>query len=904
MPTATEPGKKEKEVPGRLLQRPWSLSVEGATEELNVRTKNGLSAREVKQRRKQYGTNRLKETQKRSRWAILVDQVKSLIILLLVVAAVLSFSFGQWLEGISIVIAILLNGTIGFVTEVRAVRSMEALHRMTRITAKVRRDGQVQEIAAIDLVPGDVVVVGGGDVVTADLRLIEVSRLRADESALTGESVPAGKDTAAVPKDTELPDRKNMLFKGTAVTGGSGEGLVVATGMNTELGRISALTERAAEEVSPLEKRLNRLGRSLVWITLVIAVGVILVGLFTGRDVFTIVETAIALAVAAIPEGLPIVATIALARGMWRMAAHNALVNQLSAVETLGATNVICVDKTGTLTENRMTVTQILMAGSDPEHTNEFAVSGEHLDADAVRGQVEAAISIGVLCNNAALSNENGDDRAQGVGDPMELALLVLGRLAGKERKDLLAAFPEVREEAFDPKTKMMATFHKENDDYRVAVKGAPEAVLEVCSQIRTAEGSAELSEAVREMWRDKNTLMAEKGLRVLAVAEKHEADEKAEAYNALCFVGLIGFVDPPRKEVPQAIARCTKAGIRVVMVTGDQAVTAKNIAVQVGLVDEEDPPVIPGHKLRPGDRMNKEEQKRLQHAPIFARVTPEQKLDLISLHQDNGAVVAMTGDGINDAPALQKADIGVAMGRRGTQVAVEAADMVLKDDAFATILVAVEQGRAIFDNLRKFILYLLSGNVSEIMIVVFALLVGAPLPLLPLQILYLNMIGDVFPALALGVGKGDPSKMLLPPRNPQEPILARRHWGAIIVYGVVISTVVLGAFGVALNTLQLSKSEGVTVSFLALAFARLWHVFNMRDRGSKLIRNDITCNPFVWGALVLCAGLLLLALFLPGLSLALDLIYPGHAGMALIIGSSIVPLIIGQIYCQLRDRK
>jgi len=891
--------------PDPIPDKPWSRSANDVARELGVTVGKGLEPDEVKRRRKRYGANRLRESKTRSAWAILVDQVKSMIMVLLVVAAGLSFAFGQWLEGISIVVAILLNGAIGFFTELRAVRSMEALQKMTRITARVRRSGQVQEIPAVDLVPGDVVVLDGGDIVTADIRLTEASRLRADESALTGESVPVNKGIDPLVEDAVLADRTNLLFKGTAISGGTGEGVVVATGMGTELGRISELTEEATEDVSPLEKRLNRLGRSLVWITTAIAAAVVVIGIFTGRDVFTVVETAIALAVAAIPEGLPIVATIALARGMWRMAAHNALVNQLSAVETLGATNVICVDKTGTLTENRMTVTKIVTAKADPGTSTEYVVSGDSLDLNSSQARVDEAVRVGVLCNNAALSGDDrNDDTVRGVGDPMEVALLVLGRMAGKDRKDLVEKFPEVREEAFDPKTKMMATFHKENDQYRVAVKGAPEAVLDACSQVQTSEGTVDLDESVRKVWQDKNRQMAEEGLRVLAVAEKREAGKDADAYESLSFIGLLGFLDPPREEVPQAIARCAKAGIRVVMVTGDQPVTAKNIGVQVGVVKDPDAPVITGGELKLNRQLSREEHRRLQGANIFARVTPEQKLDLITLHQNTDAVVAMTGDGINDAPALRKADIGVAMGRRGTQVAVEAADMVLKDDAFATILVAIEQGRAIFDNLRKFILYLLSGNVSEIMIVVFALIVGAPLPLLPLQILYLNMIGDVFPALALGVGKGDPSKMLLPPRNPKEPILARRHWWTIIVYGVVISTAVLSAFGIALETLQLPASQAVTVSFLTLAFARLWHVFNMRDHGSGWIRNDVTRNPFVWGALALCTLLLLLALFLPGLSLALDLAYPGHAGMALILGCSIVPLIIGQIYCGYRGKK
>ncbi len=890
--------------PEPVPDKPWSRSAADVARELGVTIGKGLEPDEVKRRRKRYGANRLRESKSRSTWAILVDQVKSVIMVLLVVAAGLSFAFGQWLEGISIVVAILLNGAIGFFTELRAVRSMEALQKMTRITAKVRRSGQVQEIPAVDLVPGDVVVVDGGDIVTADIRLTEASRLRVDESALTGESVPVNKGIDRLADDAVLADRTNLLFKGTAISGGTGEGVVVATGMGTELGRISELTQEATEDVSPLEKRLNRLGRSLVWITTAIAAAVVVIGIFTGRDVFTVVETAIALAVAAIPEGLPIVATIALARGMWRMAAHNALVNQLSAVETLGATNVICVDKTGTLTENRMSVTKIVIA-EDPGTSAEYVVSGDSLDLNSSQAQIDEAIQVGVLCNNAALSGDDRQDKVvRGVGDPMEVALLALGRMAGKDRQGLLEKFPEVREEAFDPKKKMMATFHKENDQYRVAVKGAPEAVLEACSQVQTSEGTVEFDESARKVWQDKNRQMAEEGLRVLAVAEKREAGKDADPYESLSFIGLLGFLDPPREEVPQAIARCAKAGIRVVMVTGDQPVTAKNIGVRVGVVKDPDASVIAGGELKLNRRLSHEERRRLQGANIFARVTPEQKLDLITLHQNSGAVVAMTGDGINDAPALQKADIGVAMGGRGTQVAVEAADMVLKDDAFATILVAIEQGRAIFDNLRKFILYLLSGNVSEIMIVVFALIVGAPLPLLPLQILYLNMIGDVFPALALGVGKGDPSKMLLPPRNPKEPILARRHWWTIIVYGVVISTAVLAGFGIALETLQLPESQAVTVSFLTLAFARLWHVFNMRDRGSNLVRNDVTRNPFVWGALALCTLLLLLALFLPGLSLALDLVYPGHAGMALILGCSIVPLIIGQIIQTTRFRR
>jgi Ca2+-transporting ATPase len=455
---------------------------------------------------------------------------------------------------------------------------------------------------------------------------------------------------------------------------------------------------------------------------------------------------------------------------------------------------------------------------------------------------------------------------------------------------------PEDHEEAFDPEVAMMATFHHNNGKYRVAVKGAPESVVETCSHIRTREGDREMKPQSKEHWLRCNDRLAEAGLRVLAMAVKTAETPDADPYENLIFLGLLGLLDPPRREVVGAIKSCRDAGIRVIMVTGDQAITARSIAKSVGLTEGENVEVVHGHDLSTPDNMPEQDRSKILQADIFTRVNPKQKLDIIALHQQNGAVVAMTGDGVNDAPALKKADIGVAMGQRGTQVAREAADMVLKDDALGSIVVAIEQGRAIFDNIRKFILFLLSGNVAEIMIVAFALLAGAPLPILPLQILYLNMIGDVFPALALGVGKGDPSKMNLPPRNPKESILTRHHWLAIGGYGLIIAFAVLGAFAAALSWLRLETREAVSISFLTLAFARLWHVFNMRDPGSALLRNDVTRNPFVWGALALCAVLLLAAVYLPGLSLILKLVDPGTSGWSLILGMSLLPLLIGQL--------
>ncbi|GAB4334520.1 MAG: cation-transporting P-type ATPase [Candidatus Abyssubacteria bacterium] len=876
-----------------LPASPWSRPLEEILQELRVTPEQGLTESDVKQRRKQYGPNKLRETKPISAWLILLNQFKSLMIALLVAACIVAFAFGEWVEGIAIGAVILINTAIGFFTEIGAVRSMEALRQLTSVSAKVRRGGQVKEIPAEELVPGDIVILEGGDIVTADLRLITASKLQADESPLTGESVPVGKNTEPVEHDTPLAERKNMLFKGTALTRGSAEGVVVATGMETELGEISELAERAEEERTPLEKRLDNMSAKLIWVTLVIAVVVAVSGIFAGKEIFLMIETAIALAVAAVPEGLPIVATIALARGMWRMARRNALINKLAAVETLGATNVIFTDKTGTLTENRMTVAELHYSDATLKvGEREFSKDGEAINP-STDPLLREALEVGALCNNASLQ-DNGEN-LKGIGDPMEVALLIAGAKAGIARPDLVENLPEVREEAFDPDTRMMATFHKADGRYRVAVKGAPEAVLSQCIRIRTPEGENELTEQQREEWLERTNQMAGKGLRTLALATKNTDSTDAKPYEGLTFLALVGLLDPPRSDVRQAIASCQNAGIRVIMVTGDQPVTARNIAEAVGLINGK-ADVVQGKELKSAEQLTEEEKKRLIRANIFARVSPKQKLDLIEIHQKENAVVAMTGDGVNDAPALKKADIGVAMGLRGTQVAREAADMVLKDDAFSTIVTAIQQGRVIFDNIRKFILFLLSCNVSEVMVVSFASLVNAPLPILPLQILFLNLITDVFPALALGVGEGDPDVMKRRPRDPREPILALSHWIAIGGYGLLITASVLTAFALAFVWLDAGRSGAVTISFLTLAFAQLWHVFNMRDANSRFFRNDITRNPYVWGALILCIGLLLMATYLPGLADVLQLAAPGANGWTLIIVMSLVPYVVGQI--------
>jgi len=853
-------------------------------------TPEGLAEAEVEQRRRRFGPNRLRELRSRSALAILVDQFRSMLVLLLAGAAALSLLFGRAHDAAAVVVVLLVNGAIGFVSELRAVQSMAALRKLGSVAATVRRGGRVQRVDASGLVPGDVVVLEGGDVVTADLRLLEGSKLQADESLLTGESVPVDKDVEPVDAGADLAGRRCMLFKGTAVTRGAGAGVVVGTGMETELGRIARLVETAEDETTPLEKRLDRLGQRLVGVTLAIAAAIVALGLAAGRDTLLVVQTAIALAVATVPEGLPIITTLALAGGMRRMARRHALVNRLSAVETLGATGIIFSDKTGTLTENRMTVAELALADGTVRVAGGAFERGGAALAAADTATLRIALEIGALCNDASLD-------AGGVGDPLEVALLAAARAAGIERAALLARWPELREIAFDPAAKRMATVHGGDGALRVALKGAPEAVLDVCTRLVTAAGEVPLDAAGRDALLRRNDELASHGMRVLALATGSVAAPDADVFADLAFAGLVGLEDPPRRDVRDAIGACRRAGIRVVMVTGDQHATARSIAKSVGLVDDDAAPVVLGAELDAGAVSD----ARLFAASIFARISPEQKLQLIARHQAAGAVVAMTGDGVNDAPALRKADIGVAMGLRGTEVARQASDIVLRDDSFATIVAAIEQGRVIFSNIRRFVVYLLSCNASEIGVVGIASALQAPLPILPLQILFLNLVTDVFPALALGVGPGDPAVMRRSPRDPRERVLEARHWRAIAVHGASIGAAVLGAFAMALGRLGADERGAVTIAFLTLAFAQLWHVFDMRDAHSGVLRNAITRNPWVWAALALCSALLLAAVFVPPLAAVLGLVPPSADGWALIAAASAAPTVLAQTAAVLR---
>ncbi|MCW9705865.1 cation-translocating P-type ATPase [Fodinibius salsisoli] len=873
----------------------WAAAPEELLAELQSNKEEGLSQGEIARRLKQFGPNQLKEHKNKSLWHILADQVKSLIILLLVIATIVSFLYNEILEGWAIVIVIVINTAIGFFTELRAVRSMESLFKLGKVETRVRRKGAVELIPAPELVPGDIVLFEGGDVITADLRIIEASKLQADESALTGESLPVSKKAEAVAPDTVLAERSSMLYKGTWVTRGSGEGVVVSTGLETELGQISLLVEEADDEQTPLEKRLDRLGYRLIILTLIIAFFISITGILSGKSTLLMIETGIALAVAAIPEGLPIVATIALAKGLRIMAEKNALVNRLSSVETLGATETIFTDKTGTLTENRMSVVRLFLPAKEIDVTSGFTDTYGPKENGTNR-DVRLALETGMLCNNATFSNEGANN---GSGDPLEVALLEVGYLAGIEQAQLTDHYPEVREEAFDPEVKMMATWNEVNPErFRISVKGAPDAVWDRCQSMLQNGEQQPFSKEEREKWESINHTLAADGLRVIALAFRETDTMEGHPYEELTFLGLAGLLDPPRKDVKEAMEACKEAGIRVVMVTGDQPATSHYIARSVGLVMDDQATIIHGKDLPSPEKLasSADEMDHVMKANIFARISPRQKLDLIELYQKNGHIVAMTGDGVNDAPALKKADIGIAMGKRGTQVAREAADMVLTDDAFSTIVSAIKQGRAIFSNIRRFVYYLLSCNVSEVLVVGLAALIGLPLPLLPLQILFLNLVTDVFPALALGVGEESEHAMQQPPRKSDEPILNRKHWMGIGSYGLVITASVLGALFLGMYELDLIQNEAVTLSFLTLAFAQLWHVFNMRSNNSSLFHNSIVRNPWVWGAIMLCLLIIFGAVYVGPVAEVLDLTPPGREGWIIVVGMSLVPLVVGQL--------
>jgi Ca2+-transporting ATPase len=837
-----------------------SLDVKAVNRRLDVDPATGLSSTEAAARLRRLGPNRLAERPPRGPWLVFLDQFKGLLILVLIAAAALAGAIGDIKDAVVILAVVLINAVLGFYQEYRAERSLAALKKMLTPQAEVRRDANNRMLPAMELIPGDVVLLDPGDRVPADGRVIGAHRFEVDEASLTGESHPVGKRTQALAaQDIPLAERDNMLYMNTTVTRGRAEMVVTATGMATEMGRLAGMLAEAEEAPTPLQVQLDGLGKRLAAIAGFVVVIMLVGGLARGEPWWQMVMTAIALAVAAIPEGLPAVVTVTLALGLHRMARHRAIVKRLAAVETLGCTSVICSDKTGTLTVNQMTARALYARG------RRLAVSGEGYDpAGEIRDpsggeppDLEPLLLALALCNDAHLR------AGQVVGDPMEGALVVLAAKGGLDRYALVQRHPRITEIPFDAAYKFMASFHHFGDQVRVFVKGAPDVLLGRCTKILGPDGEVALSPAERREIEAANEALAGEGLRVLAGASRTlpaaDFDPGADLFDYvqdLTLSGLVGLMDPPRAEAREAIALCRRAGIQVKMITGDQKVTAAAIARELGIEGE----VLTGSET--GALDDRTLARRIDAIGVFARATPEQKVRLVRTLKARGQVVAMTGDGVNDAPALKTADIGVAMGITGTDVAKEAATMVLTDDNFATIVEAVRQGRTIYENIVKFVRFQLSTNIGAILTVFSAPFLGLPLPFNPIQILWVNIIMDGPPAMALGVDPARPGVMDEPPRHRDERILTLGRLANLLAYG---TTMALGTLGVLYYALHNGPPErALTLSFTTFVLFQVFNVFNARaEKGSAFDRTFLANRP-LWLALAGVVGLQLLAVHWP----------------------------------------
>ena len=943
-----------------------ALTAEEVLKNLEVH-ENGLTAEQVARRFAHYGQNQLLEAPRPTFWHMLWEQLNNFVVILLIVASVVSALLGDYVEAAAIMAIVVLNAILGIVQEQRAEEALAALKRLAAPDAQVLRDGKRQSIPARELVPGDMVFLEAGNYVPADVRLLEAINLRVEEASLTGESLPVQKNAASVlEKHVPLGDRRNTAFMGTLVSYGRGRGVVVSTGMHTQLGLIATMLQTVETEETPLQRRLDQLGKTLSIASLILVAIVFIValinytdmgGLFTGplaylkeyaEEITEVFIIAISLAIAAVPEGLPAVVTISLALGMREMIRRHALIRKLSSVETLGSATVICSDKTGTLTQNEMTVTRLWTDGQYIEITGAgYAPCGEFLvdKKPASISHYPAALTtlwLGVLNNDAEIEITGESDNQQTyriVGDPTEGALLVAAAKAGALPVAVKQAYPRENEVPFDSERKRMITIHQVsqpcpedispfyNDEMRnwdvIAVKGAPDLVLDLCTRYQTMNDRTEiLCQEQRQRILAANEMMTQDALRVLGVAYRIEKEvpclngeiKTEELERDLVFVGLLGMIDPARTEVKLALEEARQAGIRTVMITGDYPNTARAIAEGIGLLR-------PGHKVATGaelDRMDdKTLQRQIQHTDVFARVSPEHKMRIVNALQANNEVVAMTGDGVNDAPAIKRADIGVAMGITGTDVAKETADMVLTDDNYASIVAAVEQGRIIYSNIRKFVFFLLSSNVAEIMIIFLATLAGLPAPLTAIQLLWLNLVTDGAPALALAMEKGDPDIMQQKPRSRNEPIINRSMGWGIVVQTITQTSAVLTAFGLGLywhidqalptgiNPLigliqhdwrGVDVQTAETMAFLTLSLCELFRAYTVRSERASLFTIGVFSNKYIQYAVGLSIGLLLLVSSVPFLQPIFNTHFLALNEWLIVVGLALIPAISEEI--------
>ncbi len=901
---------------------------------LDTLSDRGLSTAEAQTRLQQYGANALREAPPTTFWQMLWEQFNNFVVILLIVAALISALLGDYVEAAAIMAIVILNAVLGVVQERRAEQALAALRKLAAPEAHVIRDGSRQVVPAHLLVPGDLVLLEAGNYIPADLRLLEAVNLRVEEAALTGESVPVQKDSSArLETDIPLGDRKNTTFMGTLVNYGRGRGVVVATGMHTQIGLIAEMLQSVETEPTPLQKRLNQLGKTLGWAALAVCALVFVEGWMSGNNPLDMFLIAVSLAIAAVPEGLPAVVTISLALGMREMIKRHALIRRLSSVETLGSATVICSDKTGTLTQNEMTVTRLWVDGAFVDVTGSgYLPQGEFLVEKKPVKLIDyqaalTALWVAALNNDAdleILDDENGQSTYRMVGDPTEGAMIVAAVKAGASLSELNAAYPRLQEIPFDAVRKRMLTIHglqnprpediSPFDDEQtkpqgcvVLVKGAPDVVLELCNHYQGMDDfTRPLDETRRMQILTANDMMTQDALRVLGLAYRiipdMPATPNAETLeNDLVFVGLIGMIDPPRAEATPALAKAAHAGIRTIMITGDYPNTARAIAESIGLLN-------PGHQVLTGadvDRLDEEELiKQVAYTDVFARVSPEHKLRIVEALRSSGEVVAMTGDGVNDAPSIKRADIGVAMGITGTDVAKESADMVLTDDNYASIVSAVEQGRIIYSNIRKFVYYLISCNLAEIAIIFLGTLFSRSSPLTAIQLLWLNLITDGAPALALGTEKGDPDIMNQPPRPPTEPIINRFMQAGIAVQTIAITAVTLGAYFVGLRLHPETPAFAETMAFVTLSFSELLRAFTARSERYPILKIGIFKNRNMNLGVLSSLVMLLLVIYVPFLNPVFNTTPLGWAQWQLVLPLLFVPSIAAEVTKMVASRQ
>ncbi|MGZ5262444.1 MAG: cation-translocating P-type ATPase, partial [Kaistella sp.] len=873
----------------------FTKSISDALKELNVNPDTGLSSEEAAQRKKHFGPNQLEAKKKKSVFQIFLSQLNDWLIYVLFAAVVITVMMGEYVDSVIIVLVIIINAGIGVYQEVKAGKAIEALMKMSSPRALVKRDSHTKEIDSGELVPGDIVILEAGRIVPADLRLIETANLQTEESALTGESVPENKKADDVYDDPKTPlgDRENQAFMTSIVTYGRGTGVVVETGMNTEVGKIAHLIDNEESSKTPLEKRLNDLGKMLGKIAVAICAFIFMLSWFQGRDLAEMFLTAVSLAVASIPEGLAAIVAVVLSIGVTSMSRKNAIIRRLPAVETLGSVNVICSDKTGTLTMNKMTVTQVF--------TSDGLIDLDDDKKDNIPNSAKFLAKGMIVCSDATL--EDGDS----TGDPTEIALLVLGDTVYIDRKSLSGSIKRINEKAFDSNRKMMSVLVKEEDgDYKVFTKGALGSLKKVCTRIFTDGEIREITDFDLENFSSAAAEMSDHALRTLALAYKpaSAATQPEEMEQDLVLLGLVGMIDPARDEVKPSIQLAKAAGIKTIMITGDHRNTAFAIAKDLDIAHSIDQ-VITGPEL---DDLSADELKRkVGSYLVYARVSPEHKVKIVRALKANGNVVSMTGDGVNDAPSLNAADIGVAMGITGTDVAKGAADMILTDDNFSTIVKAIEQGRNIYSNIKKSVIFLLTCNLGEVVLMVVALLIGWASPLIATQLLWINLITDSLPAIALGMDQGDPDVMKEKPRNPKENFFSQGAGLQAVLGGIFIGLICIFAFWYGYYEMGFSPSDqnvpeevvknARTLAFMVLVFAQLFYSLGLRSMKKNIHQIGFFSNNYLTGAITLGILLQVVVLFVPVLRDAFKLHMLDQKGwmMAAVLG--LLPLTALEVY-------